>query len=395
MRSKVKLVQCAIMSLFVLIICNIKTFAQDIDKYITENKKEYKINDTAAILNVFSKEVLDSTKLFIVGENHDVYYNDSIKFSLFKNLYYHANVRIIFEEQPLSFIYFIQNYIETGNDSEIKEICLKQKSSNLSEIYIPYREFYCSLPDSGKFKLIGIDFDFGDWFTIYFLYDIFKNIDIPNELSDVVNTINGFYNSEELPSPKQLINFIELTRESLVKYDFLYRKLLNEKYSLFIGAVDGIDVFIKSPKKDLNEYRKPYLAREQLMFRNIDAFIKKHPNGKFFAQFGSVHISKMKGNWLKMKNLESLTFMLNTRNTIVSNKITAMDIHYIVSKIDYNGYNYGSLLTKAQRNALNRQYGHVYMLKIDTPESPFKEYSGYIDYLIIDNVSKYYYYNLN
>jgi len=379
------------MSLFIIIICNAKTFAQDIDNYITKNKKEYKTNDTAAILKVFSKEVLDSTRLFIVGENHDVYYNDSIKFNLFKNLYYHANVRIIFEEQPLSFIYFVQNYIETGNDSVIKEIGKRYQNEHIVDGYIPYRNFYSSIPATAKFKLTGINFDPCTWFTIYFFYDIFKNKAIPVEISDVVNCVNNFYDSDLLPSKKRLIKFIAIAEESMKKNDSIYKQILKEKYILFVDVVHGLDIYIKFPDNDYT--KKPNPERELFMFENIDTVIKQNPNQNYFSQLGYIHIPKKKGDWIYLKNWESLINILNTRNTIVSNKITVMKLYYVVPMVDYKIYN-NCFLTKTQRIALNKQYDRVYMLKTGAPESPFKEYSDYIDYLIIDNVSKYHYYNL-
>ena len=85
-----------------------KAISQDIDRYIQNNKLDFNVNDTFSILNVLDRKTLDSTRLFVVGESHGVYFNDSIKYSLFRSLYYNANVRIVFEEKPSSYIYFVQ-----------------------------------------------------------------------------------------------------------------------------------------------------------------------------------------------------------------------------------------------------------------------------------------------
>jgi hypothetical protein len=108
--------------------------------------------------------------IFINGETHNVLANRMIHFKYFVFLYYYSNVRTYIMEGSPSFIYFINKYVQTGDErilekmrSFVPDRPTKQYSIEIESDYFNFlRKFYefnKSLPYNEKIKISSIDVD--------------------------------------------------------------------------------------------------------------------------------------------------------------------------------------------------------------------------------------------
>ncbi|WP_339840488.1 hypothetical protein [uncultured Maribacter sp.] len=135
--------------------------------YLEEHTEVIQITDSLQFNSL--TDGFYKNKLFLVGEVHEVETSPRIDFAMFTQLNEKINIDVYLAEMDLAQGYYLQKYLEGSDELELKDILKEWEVyiGSISEQYrnkwIKMRAYYSQLPDSSKFKIVGVDkiADFG------------------------------------------------------------------------------------------------------------------------------------------------------------------------------------------------------------------------------------------
>lgn len=129
--------------------------------YLKNNTEVVKMKDSLQFNSL--DEDFYKNKLFLVGEVHEVETSPRIDFALFNQLNEKIKIDVYLAEMDIAQGYYLQEYIKGSNELELKNI-LKKWPVYIGSISKQYRSkwknmrtYYAQLPETSKFKLVGID----------------------------------------------------------------------------------------------------------------------------------------------------------------------------------------------------------------------------------------------
>ncbi len=102
-------------------------------------------------------------KLFLLGEVHEVETSPRIDYALFTQLNNEVGIDIYLAEMDIAQGYYLQKYLEGSNEISLKDILknwpvyIGSISQQCRNKWKKMRAYYKTLPETSKFKLIGID----------------------------------------------------------------------------------------------------------------------------------------------------------------------------------------------------------------------------------------------
>jgi len=320
----------------ILILCFVLTVqnssSQNFDDYkefLFQNIKPYNVNT-----GMFRNEDYSRYRLFVVGEVHFIRENSKIFLSTFKNLYYNANVRIIFLESGYATGIIAQHYLETGDNKSLKII---SEDGQFDEFHYRFlKDFYDKCTVDEKFKIIGIDLDN---FSLYnsFIYAVrltFRDTVMPETLDELLIDFETLIDNENYDVIVEEYDKIYLDyRYNKTKY----RDLLSDNYVEYAELMERMRKSLKFQfynynfGKDSIEHSK----RENYIFRNIVKEMKNNPDCNYFGQFGLAHIGLTRFLITNENNIvESFVSHLNNseyspvKDSVCSSLILYFDEYY-------------------------------------------------------------------
>ena len=316
--KKTKLI---ILLLFLLIA--FKLLTQEINDCVNSHTFEFNSKDNIALKDTYAKY-----RFFILGEYHFQEENSEIFMTALKNLYYNANVRIIFMETGFATGLNINEFLKTGDKDNLDCISLYQQFT--SEHFIKLKKFYDQLPTDQKFKVVGVDLETYDISSNFkpAVERLFKD-SIPNYLSVLFNKLTDksiAYNQNAKTNIFNEIYFDWKTNKPK------YSEILGENYDIYS------ELMIKTKKSCRYEYydynnsndTTKLKRRESYIYRNIISEINENPDCNYFAQFGIAHIGLQKTVEQKKKyEVSSFITKLNKyENSPIKNSVCSFAIIY-------------------------------------------------------------------
>lgn len=364
--------------ILILLSCTLVSFSQkNTYTYLKDNRFNFFNSDSINTLYFLDSTAIKN-RLIIVGEIHDIKWNDTLRLQLFKYLHGTAGYNILLEELSPAYVYLIQKkYFETGNDSILKYLHYTfEDKEYFRELY----EYYSSLPDPDKFKIIGIDVDDNSSVTYAALYYTLSEISDTNVIKANVIKLLSNHN---LPSNKKALMFARENINIITNNEQAYRQIFGENYDFIVNLLKGI---IISTNKLLS---KDWIYREKIMYDNIHSLLNKYPDQKCFGQFGISHVCKESNisKWAFDKNWTSFAAMLNNYNdSPVQGEVCSMIIHYpnfftenIMSKRYYGVLDYSG------RKIIEELSGkEICFYNICNVNSPYSDFCKSFDYIIVN-----------
>lgn len=263
-----------------------------------EKKGKYLDNNHAII---FKEENSDTTlvqllengsldyKLFVIGEYHDVNPKGtlSIKFKLFKYLYYNAGVRVFLTEEGYGESILINKYLETGDKLILSKFSLtKHEDIFYSNLYL----FYQSLEKSDKFIVAGIDHEDNINLTADAIKLLLYNKTFPEKLKNVLLPIvMRDYNIIHLRDDDRY-DLLDNLVSSFERDNEIYKDFLGGKFTAFEMTLAAYEKYLKWRKVYFPSGDKAELdLREQFLYENLVKIVNQYPMSNYFGQFGNLH----------------------------------------------------------------------------------------------------------
>lgn len=369
------------------IICISCLLAQDTTTYLATNYCP--IIENKYDTNIFSllKEDILTRQIFTFGEAHDHKGNSNIYKDLFVALNLRGVKHIVFE-LPCGWNYLINNYLNTGDSIAYNDL---QRVMTIAPDWMQFFEwvykYNTHLPFNTRITIDFIDIEGENNYnpSIRSLQMLLKkNESPPIVIAPIVNKINRFKQPNHINKKRKLCKkrYKRLAKKLYVSVnnnDALYREYLKENYDELKKLSEGyylanyyswITLFnfvsIGSSKMTYN--------REQFMYKRYVDLIAKYNNEKIFSVHGKMHLN-MPDDTINFTVIK----MLNTYiESPVRGKVCSIGI-------DSPSDNFGNFLSKKSM-PLFLQYCKtpLTLFKLNGENTPFKELSQTIQYLIIN-----------
>lgn len=197
--------------------------------YLKNNTEVVKMKDSLQFNSL--DEDFYKNKLFLVGEVHEVETSPRIDFALFNQLNEKIKIDVYLAEMDITQGYYLQEYIKGSNELELKNI-LKKWPVYIGSISKQYRNkwknmrtYYAQLPETSKFKLVGIDRIVDFELTQKLLKEKLPkkyHREIPNTKDSLIfwskNKLNAILEKEKTQLDKNTFNLLENIEYNISNY---------------------------------------------------------------------------------------------------------------------------------------------------------------------------------
>ncbi len=239
------------------------------------------VKDEPQLPDPFIKKV--SFDILLTGEVHGIAENYTVRKSIIKQLHREKGVTVLVIEFPVSSSKLIQNYLNTGDETDLKFIYSNLKStSEYTQEGIDFfrwlREYNSTLETDKKLKLIGVDIEHQPTVTKYYISRILKDKSIPIEIEKNIQRLLKENLSTEL---------LMTIQNDVMANDLQYRLLLQTDYKDF-------NILIKNALVRFQYGSNSQLfdeAREKAMIDTYISLVHGLGAGPVYGHFGDAHLS--------------------------------------------------------------------------------------------------------
>ncbi len=341
-------------------------------KYLINNHNKIIMGEDDNLSLSIIDEDLEDREIFLTGENHGVKANVELRMKFLKYFKEKIDFKYYLCELPYSTAYFINMYLETGNEDILKKVYTVLKGTDAwnKDDYFHWKEVYKyneTLSKDRKITIVGIDIEHQPINALRFMEYCLVEEKPYREIEKITDTINEINERDKGIQSKEIIEFSQKLDKDLKNEEVLYRSILKENYFGF-----------KLVNKNLLNMYEVYEGnnfngiRDNKMYQNFVEIHKKLPKGKYYGQLGLSHIFQKSFpyvNWLGAA--------LN-KNTIFKGKV--LSIAYVYKNCKYlyptTWKNYISSINTldssmaALEDFINNEYT---IFKLNGKNSPFKD----------------------
>lgn len=225
------------------------------------------------------EEDLSEYEVYLTGEAHGIDLCYEAQKYITKYLVENQGVKYILLESSVSIAELLNGYLKTGDDEILKKVMLNYEGSpaynqGLNDLYEFYYEYNKQLPEGKKLTFVGIDIEHNMKVACLYINNLVKDLgDPPKEIQAMIQratTYGNYYNNA----------FLKELQQSVEENEKYYEEYLGEDFFAFKMSVKNL---IPNYSDD---------EREQFIVDNFKAFYEKLPKGKYFGQFGTLHVIK-------------------------------------------------------------------------------------------------------
>lgn len=143
--------------------CSSNISDKEIYSYLDKNHQSININDNSNNFSIFDQDA-EKNDVILCGEAHAVKYNYKLQLQLLEYFNKKHNVKYLLAEMPYSTSCYINNYLKTGNDENLKIIIHNLQntfsySNDFYDFWIKLRAYNLSLPKNRRIKVVGVDIE--------------------------------------------------------------------------------------------------------------------------------------------------------------------------------------------------------------------------------------------
>lgn len=323
-----------IINLFIIIIftsCDFKkSTEQNIDKYLSKNYSKLVLdsNEDFSSFKLLDKD-LKKNEVFLTGEIHGTTMNTELELSFLKYLKEKANIKYYLSELSYSDAYFLNKYLDTGDENILKELfeelkdtpgCTKETYNKWIKVY----EFNKTLPNDKKIKVIGIDIEHQENIAIHCMYSLIPKNEPPEKIKPLIKKLQDAYENNGVTAKFAKYFSLNLKKDINENYD-IYKEYLGEKFFDFSLINDNLCTSFKA-YNDMTNFNK---IRDMQMYENFINIYNNLPEGKFYGHFGAAHIYQHN----MYDDTYSLASLMNNKNSPVKGKVISIIYVYNNCKI--------------------------------------------------------------
>jgi len=326
-----KIIICFLVFMFFSGSCNA---ALEIDNraqtYLEQNKEKMDLEKEEIEL---LKPFLEDNSIFLAGSTPGLARNSEVKMTLLKTLHQNAGVTYLLEEVTYAMGEFLNLYLDTGEEEYLDTVITYwRRDQQTKEFYEELREYNKELKEEGKqaIEIIGIDVQGPPrtLISIAYLAELISPRPVPKELEEYLLPLFELRNEfSSLRGDPEHQRFAQTSYQAGISTDFLkdveefaqnlktaweedpdkFDRFLDENSEEILFVVNNILDAFELEKRSEMGVEKSYSFRNKIAFQNFLILSEDLPEGKFFGQWGELHIfqdSFRNVNWLG-KNLNT------------------------------------------------------------------------------------------
>ena len=332
-----------------------------------ENKDE--------IINLF-KDDIENNDIFLVGEIHSTSKSVKLNIDFLKFFVENADVKYILFEGGYTMGQLLNEFLISG-DFKILDFIMSSLYGSLAytqeqyDFFVELYEFNKTLPENKKLMFVGIDIEHQPNIALRYINSLLPNTKLPEDIKEYFELLNKTTVNNFLINTKKIAMGIKENENSFKEY-------LGDNFFDFSFSINNMSV----SRPGLSQ-REPYLKS------NFTTLYERLPKGKYFGQFGEMHVSKS-GNMSKSDPVSLANFLNNeydeTKNKVISISL-ALNNSYVLNQ------NY---VVEGPINNLPASFfpedGLTKLVKLNYENSPFSKYkllvkeaptTEYYEYLLL------------
>ncbi|MEO9870065.1 TraB/GumN family protein [Ekhidna sp.] len=290
----------------------------------------------------------ESKQLFVLAEHwHNIRSVPKATFKVLKYLHENANVRILAIEQGASAAHMINNYLDSGDTTTLRQI-IRNTLFWGKENWIFFKSLRAlnqTLPRQDRIFVKSIDIEYKMASAIFVINEYIRDREIPESLTKTVGVFKQMFDKtqdhrESYQGLSVMYYYDREIVESLVlkTIDELERK--SKEYMKFFGDdfVDFATMILEMDDGLTFDYTNPnnnYKFRDRLIYKKFVSLVEDYPNKGILCVIGMRHATKGSSIY-KLNNLDSSPLKDNVLTIKISALFNKLIISSDLKKINYN-----------------------------------------------------------
>ncbi|GAA0863178.1 hypothetical protein [Paraclostridium tenue] len=297
-------------------------------KYLRNNKSIINLDDIDDFSGLeLIKEDLKNKKVVFTGEDHSLNKDNLFKIKMIKYLKKEIGLNYCLDEIPYTSAYFINKYLETGNENILKRVFKNSKDTAFcnKDDYRSYKQLYefnQTLPKDKRIKILGPDIEHNPKTSLDYIINIIKNKDLcTTPLKELIINLKNHENSSV--DKVNLKTCAEKLLKDITKNEDIYKDIFKEEFENFSYVLNNIQQMCISylqPHKSWN------IVRDNYIYENFKYLDSKINNAKYFGQWGGFHI--LQETFYDEFNKNKIDFFASLLNKDKKYKGKILSIHY-------------------------------------------------------------------
>lgn len=298
----------------VLTACSSAQKNKNVNKTLKNSSSKISMSYSQEDYSGFSNDLKDN-RVFLAGELHGIQENYTLRLNLLMYLNENAGVNYYLAEMGYSSSYFINKYLETGEEKYLYVVAnsiigsydYSQDDVNFWKDLYKYNQ---GLPKEKRIKVVGLDIEHQFWLAVMQLNDIVEDVNLGGEMETVLGKLE-YYSAAMCPSiadsrdilqnvkniqTRSVLEVVADLREDYNSNPEKYRKVLSEEdYQDFVFVLNNIT---DTERIYTNRRNKEFFnkEREKAIYKNFLRTHERYSDGKFFGQWGSFHVLQKSDN---------------------------------------------------------------------------------------------------
>ncbi|GLI55758.1 hypothetical protein PM10SUCC1_12720 [Propionigenium maris DSM 9537] len=298
----------------VLTACSSAQKNKNVNKNLKNSSSRISMNYSQEDYSGFSSDLKDN-RVFLAGELHGIQENYTLRLNLLMYLNENAGVNYYLAEMGYSSSYFINKYLETGEEKYLYVVAnsiigsydYSQDDVNFWKDLYKYNQ---GLPKEKRIKVVGLDIEHQFWLAVMQLNDIVEDVNLGGEMETILGKLE-YYSAAMCPSiadsrdilqnvkniqTKNVLEVVADLREDYNANPEKYREVLPEEdFQDFVFVLNNIT---DTERIYTNRRNKEYFnkEREKAIYKNFLRTHEMYSDGKFFGQWGSFHVLQKSDN---------------------------------------------------------------------------------------------------
>lgn len=313
---------------------------------------------------------MDDHRFIMTGETHGIAANYALEFMMLKHLAEEDWLDYYVPELPLSFCYFLSQYLENGNEMILTRLFEPLQgtfswTNEAKQHWRKVRTLHQSLPIDQRFSLIGIEVEQQARNAQWMMLDLLPNQVAPSFLQAQVEALENLVDTDN----DNYLIFYSLALDFNALLDSQAAAMQDYMGGAFAQFKEVVQLAIATYEARNDDVFSS--KRESLIFENFLRHQSLFANGNSYGQWGANHIYRQ-----DIDNIRWLAAMIN-KDPLSPLQGDIYSILYIyhdckaLLKNPYREANYSNLLfVKDFKKMAQQDYT---LFRLDQGESPFLE----------------------
>ena len=340
-------------------------------------------NDTSWDSFSMLDSVVESYDFFFTAEQHWKSINTRIQFAFLTYLHQQAGVRNLIVEGGYSYGFLINQFLETGDDRLLKKVVhdIPVCPDNQMEMFQKIRDFNQNLPEKERIKVTGIDIEHSPELVIQCLNTIRPKGEIPRSIHKKINHISDLHQSPYFEEKRVKKFFQRLYRDINGNRREAYKRFWKDDFDLFEMIVENTVQGYNFSFIRASIFTKSWQKREDRMYKNFLILSRRMKEGKYYAQFGSLHTDIKKSFvW----EFPSLAHRLNYfNNSPVENKVLTISRYFRKMQTNYEKLGEHDPFLQMMQEIEDHFSDNIILCSMIGRNSPFREMSKTFQFILL------------